>query len=303
MKGGLRTRYQALYAWREKQQHEAAGIEDAQRAGFTIVEVLIVLAITGLLFVSAAATISGRTNKTQFQQSINDIVTALRQNINSTAIGYYPNNGDFTCTNSSNTMVIKQIANKQGMNGDCIFLGKAVQFGVTGTDPQQYITYPIAALRVDSNGEEVHDITQAKPAAVYPSAAQPNAPNDSAIDKLMYGLTVSKMFYNNNPANTIGSFAVISDLSNYSYSNSQLQSGSQQMLLVPIATSVIGDSLPGAVGKINAKLPSSAAATSGVQICFDSGSTDQSGLVTIGGSGGQQLSVALSIKNGKGCGL
>lgn len=302
MKGGLRTRYRTALR-RGKQHQDSAAIDDARKGGFTVVEVMIVLAVTGALFISAATAISGRTNKTQFQQSINDIVTALRQNINSTAIGYYPNTGNFKCTNSSGAMAVTGGANQQGTNNDCIFLGKAIQFGITGTDPQQYVTYPIAALRVDTAGEEVHDIATAKPAAIYPTAQQPNAPDDTTKDKLMYGLTVSKMIYNNNAGNAIGAFAVISDLSTYSYSNSQLQSGSQQLILVPIATSTLNDTIGSAAAKINQKLPTSPTATAGIQICFDSGTTDQSGLVTIGGSGGQQLNVSLQIKTGKGCGL
>lgn len=303
MKGGLRTRYRTALR-RGKQHQDSAVIDDAHKnAGFTIVEVMIVLAVTGALFVSAAVAISGRTNKTQFQQSINDVVTALQQNINSTAIGYYPNTSNFKCINSSGALAISSGTNTQGTNNDCIFLGKAIQFGVTGTDPQQYVTYPIAALRVDTNDEEVHDIGSAKPAVIYPSAQQPGAPNDTQTDKLMYGLTVSKMIYDNNPGNTIGAFAVISDLSNYSYSNSQLQSGSQQLILVPISTTALNDTIANAASKINQKLPTSPNATGGVQICFDSGTTDQSGLVTVGGSGGQQLNVTLQIKSGKGCGL
>lgn len=303
MKGGLRTRYRTALR-RGKQHQDSAAIDGVRKnGGFTVVEVMIVLAVTGLLFVSAATAISGRTNKTQFQQSINDIVSALQQNINSTAIGYYPNASNFKCTNNSGSMVITSGTNTAGTNSDCIFLGKAIQFGVTGTDPQQYVTYPIAALRVDTTGEEVHSITTANPAVIYPAAPQTNAPNDTQTDKLMYGLTVSKMFYNNNTGNTIGSFAVISDLSTYSYSDSKLQSGSQQLILVPISTTGLNDTVASTAGKINQKLAGSPTATSGVQICFDSGTTDQSGLVTVGGSGGQQLNVTLQIKSGKGCGL
>ena len=302
MKGGLRTRYQALSAWRElQQQTRVADAQSTRNSGFTIVEVMIVLAVTGALFISAAVAISGRTNKTQFQQAINDVVTSLRQNINSTSIGYYPNTSNFTCKNSSNTMNIISGTNKQGTNNDCIFLGKATQFGVTGTDPEQYVTYPIAALRQDSAGDQVHDFNSAKAAAIYPSSAQSSAPDDSSADRLMYGLTVSKMYYNGNTANSIGAFAIISDVTTYSYSNSKLQSGSQQLMLVPITGSSLNDTKGNAVNKINAALQSPSAATSGIQICFDSGSTDQSGLVTIGGSGGQQLTVTLQIKNGKGC--
>ncbi|MGF7228517.1 MAG: prepilin-type N-terminal cleavage/methylation domain-containing protein [Candidatus Saccharibacteria bacterium] len=307
MKGGLRTRYQALSVRLSKRQYSGntAHISDSpnndRSSGFTIVEVMVVLAVTGVLFISAALAISGRTNKTQFQQSINDVVTMLSQSINSTSIGYYPNASNFACKNSSNSLVITGGANKQGTNNDCIFLGKATQFGVNGTDPQLTATFPIAALREDASGNEVQSLATAKPAVIYPSSAQTNAPNDVTTDPLLYGLTVSSMYYNNNPSNKIGAFAIITDLSRYSYSNSQLQSGSQQMILVPIINTNLNSSIATMAGAINTNLISSVAATSGVQICLNSGTTNQSGLVTIGGSGSQQLTVSVIIKAAPGC--
>lgn len=289
MKGGLHARYRAL-SWLGKKQHSRTTVsvsDDQNHAGFTIVEVLVVLAVTGALFVSAAVAISGRTNKTQFQQSINDVVTMLSQSINSTSIGYYPNTSDFTCQNVSNVLVLKTGTNHQGTNNDCIFLGKATQFGVSSTDPQQVATFPIAALRTDSTGQDVHDLASADPTVI---------PNGESTDPLLYGLTVSKMYYNNDPTKQIGAFAIITDLSNYSYSNSFLQSGSQQMILVPILNTSLGATIPSTATAINANLKLSTAATSGVQICLDSGTTNQSGLVTIGGSGGQQLTVSVAIK-------
>ena len=66
--------------------------------GFTIVETLIVLAVSGLLLISAIVMISGRTNKTQFTTAANDLKQSLEQVINEISSGYFPNANNFQCT-------------------------------------------------------------------------------------------------------------------------------------------------------------------------------------------------------------
>lgn len=268
--------------------------------GFSIVEVMIVLAVTGALFVSAAIAISGRTNKTQFQQSINQITDQIRGTINEVSVGYYANMGNFGCSSDGSTLTIKAGAAEQGTNSGCVFLGKAIQFGVPGTDPQQYVTHAIAGIQRDANGDEIQTLSAAKPAVIYPAAPQLNAPDDSVKSTLQYGLTVSKMYYDDNENNKIGAVAFVSSLG--SYNGSDLKSGSQQISLVPVKSTSLNSAIAQAAKDINLNLPGSPVAPAkGVQICFDSGSTDQSGLVTIGGGNGRQLSVSLKIIGKKGC--
>lgn len=299
MKGGLRTRIQAT-ALRKRGQHHGDAAPASRTAGFSIVEVMIVLAVTGALFVSAAIAISGRTNKTQFQQSINQITDQIRATINEVSVGYYANLGNLDCTSDGSTLTLTAGNTEQGTNSGCVFLGKAMQFGVAGTDPQQYVTQAIAGIQRDASGDEITSLANAKPAVIYPAAPQTNAPDGSVKSTLQYGLTVSKMYYNGNEANKIGAFALISSLG--SYNGTELQSGSQQISLVPVLTTALNQSVGASAAAINSKLPTSPVApANGVSICFDSGSTDQSGLVTIGGGNGRQLSVTLTIKGAKGC--
>src|ERR1700761_7227045 len=101
-------------------------------AGFTIIEVLIVLAISSALLISAAALISGRQAKTEFMTGINNTQQQIQQIINETASGYYPNAGNFTCTGSlvGGVVSFSNAASQQGTNAGCIFMGKAIQFGL-----------------------------------------------------------------------------------------------------------------------------------------------------------------------------
>lgn len=301
-KGGLRTRSRGISAFLRKMQHQSgtARLKNGKSTGFTIIEVMIVLAVTGALFISASVLIAGRTNKTQFQQAINDATAQIRQTLNEVSTGYYANLGNFQCQNISNALSITSGSAKQGSNSGCVFLGKVMQFGVKNTDPQQYTTFAVAGLQKDASNNEVTTYTDAKPAVIYPSTAQPNAPNSATSGKLLYGLSVSKMYYNGNQANSIGSVAFLTTLG--SYAGTDLQSGANKITVVPVTGTALNDTPANAANTINSNLVSSSAIslTNGVQICFDSAGTNQSGLVTIAGNG-QQFSVTLSIKGNKGC--
>lgn len=301
-KGGLRTRSRGFSAVLRKVQYQngTARLKHGKNTGFTIVEVMIVLAVTGALFISASVLIAGRTNKTQFQQAINDATAQIRQTLNEVSTGYYANLGNFKCQNISNALSITSGTTTQGSNSGCVFLGKVMQFGVKNTDPQQYTTFAVAGLQRDASNNEVTTYTDAKPAVIYPSTAQPNSPNSATTGKLLYGLNVSKMYYNGNQANSIGSVAFLTTLG--SYTGTDLQSGANKITVVPVTGTALNDTPASAANTINSNLVSSSAIslTNGVQICFDSAGTNQSGLVTIAGNG-QQFSVTLSIKGNKGC--
>lgn len=125
---------------------KARGVFAAQRGhGFTIIEVMIVLAVTGALFVSAALLIAGRQQQTQFDQSIREVQSQIQQVINEIGHGFYPNSGDFSCeAGSSGPPTFTGAAAGQGTNEGCIFLGKAIQFGVADTDPEIFDVMTIA---------------------------------------------------------------------------------------------------------------------------------------------------------------
>src|SRR5688572_4270761 len=92
MRGGQSTSGRSVSAWLRVRRSLRA-----PRRGFTVVEVLIVLAITGLLFVSAAVMIAGRQNRTAFEQSVRNIHSQIQAAIDEVIVGHYPNNGNFDC--------------------------------------------------------------------------------------------------------------------------------------------------------------------------------------------------------------
>ncbi len=291
MKGGLKA-----YSYNRK-PHASAG--------YTVTEVLVVLAVTGALFASAAVLISGRQNRTEFSQGIQQLQSQIQQVIGEVSSGYYPSSNAIQCTASGAGINLSSGASEQGTNSDCLFLGKAMQFAL-GANPEQFAVYSIAGLRQTSTGKEVSTLAETAPQAIAPTAAAPDVPDVTAKTSLQGGLTVQDMFYANNPANKIGAVAFVSSLAQYDAATGKIASGSQKVNVIPLlpssGTGQHIDTLAMAAN-INQKLATSPVnPANGVQICLASGGTDQSGLVTIG-SGGRDLAVNVSIKAGKTCGF
>lgn len=264
--------------------------------GFTIMETLIVLAVTGGLFIMIATTLSGRQQRTQFEQSINEIRSQLQAVINDVGTGFYPGQNNFRCSAGAFGPTITAGTSEQGENTGCIFMGKALQFGISDTDPERFNIYSVAGLQRNSSGSEVTTYAQALPKVVAPSSSSPSTPEVTDEKTLQYGLTT---LWIRSGATNYGAIGFMNKLA--SYSSGSIVSGSQQVDVVAInGTSLDETELEGAQS-INANLATSTVNPSaGVQLCFISGGSEQSGLITIG-SNGRQLSVTLDIKGNRTC--
>lgn len=112
-------------------------------SGFTIVETLIVLAITGILLLSAMYTLSGKTGQGEFTQAINGIKSNLQQIINNSSDDIYPNEGAFPCSlTSTGTISLKDPTSSI----NCTFLGRMINFNnpsLSAGTLQNYTVYTI----------------------------------------------------------------------------------------------------------------------------------------------------------------
>ena len=63
------------------------------RGGYTIVEGLVVIAVTAAVFLSASLLFRGRQLQVQFDQSIKDFEATMRDIMNDVSTGYYPTSG------------------------------------------------------------------------------------------------------------------------------------------------------------------------------------------------------------------
>jgi type II secretory pathway pseudopilin PulG len=266
--------------------------------GFTIVETLIVLAVTGGLFAAVAVTLSGRQNRTQFQQSIQEIKSQIEQTINEVGTGFYPNTNNFRCTAGGSGPNLVSGATNQGENTGCIFLGKVMQFDIAGTDPEEFRVFTVAGLQRTGAGDEVKTYAEAMPKVVAPSTSSPSTPDATANGKLLYGLSTGGMYYGTTTTN-IGAIAFVNSLAEYS--SGSIVSGAQHVNVIPINGTSLNATPTAAAEAINSRFTTSPINVgNGVHLCFVSGGTDQSGLITIG-SNNRQLSVTLSIKGNKTC--
>ncbi len=280
--------------------------------GFTIVETLIVLAVTGSLFVSAALYISGKQNKTEFAVGIRQVQQQFEQIINETASGYYPNTADVRCdslnSSSPRVVVLRSGGSGQGTNANCIFVGKVI---VTGGryHKSELVTYPLAAWRayenVDPSNRNDAYITVVAPTT---DPYNRNAPDLSEKIKLSNGIEFVRGWHTTPsavpPVVTASGddemrVSIVSTMGSFTSVPGGKMGGSQSYSLAGLNTfspSTSGVDIE--ANDLNRQVYEKA--TTMAQYCFASGGTDQSGLITVGGSAGG-ISVALSIKSGRNC--
>ena len=260
------------------------------QGGFTIVETLIVVAVSSVLLVSAVTLVAGRQRKVEFNQAAQDLQSVIRQVASETSAGHYPSGNNFTCTAPGGTPTIVAGVTKQGSNTNCIFLGRAIQFG-NGSSKDAYVLHTIAGYQ-KNNGS----IAAAKATAIDLASAR-------TIGQIRNGLTLVSMRYVDG--------ATTADISGVAFLQglgavdrfSNFISGSQLVTVVPFrgngpVTNATINTIPLMVTAINTQLNSSAPInpSGGVQICLQGGVTDQWALITIG-SNGRGLSVTLDYKS------
>lgn len=246
-------------------------VKNKTARGFTIVETMIVLAVTGVLFFSVMAVMAGRQNRTQFQQSINAMKVEIEQVVSQVQTGYYPSTQNFRCSAApAGGLQITSAAsgNEQGTNKDCVFFGKAIQFKVGGED--RYAVIPLAGLR------EASTFANSRAKAVTQSIN---------TGMLQYGLE-PKWVKSGGVIGT-GTLGFVTTIDGAS------EKGSQSIQVIPVPSDALNRSTAQTVSTIDANI-ASATAVDNAQICYQSGVTDQYGIVSITGGG----AVSLKIDNG-----
>lgn len=126
-------------------------IRKRKQAGYTVIEVMIVLSVSAILFATALAGYSYQNKKTEFTNAVRDMEVTIQDILNDVSTGYYPNSNNFSCSRSGSPAVPSLDptgSSEQGTNQDCIFLGKAVD-----VDDDFLRTYTIVGLR-DSAADE-----------------------------------------------------------------------------------------------------------------------------------------------------
>ncbi len=298
------------------------GGKHKQPLGYTFVEVMIFMAITGLMFLMAASFISGKQANVEFKQSMSEIDTQIKTVVNEVANGEFNSLGPNRCSAPAGggAPVIDAVVttNKQGENGGvggCVFLGKVLQFNADN-DPTKYYTYTIAGRQVDAaTGSPIMKFGPAQPIVADNSGGAPRSTADlTQTSSLKSGLELVKILEctavcsGASPTyNPIGDFGFFGSFGGYnSFGGSNSTPGAQSVVTAVIPNTVSGESRDDAVTELNNNSnwipidtsPNAYVIGGGrtVVLCFKNGS--KYGSLTIGGSNGQQFSTDLQIGSG-----
>ena len=273
-------------------------INGGAKAGYTLIEVLIFLAVSGVLFVSAILAISGRQQAVEFQQSTRDAQNLMNDIINQVSSGFYPKTDDIICSvvgAGSPTITVGAAGSQtQGSSDDCVFLGKSLQF-TNGTD---FKVISIAGRRYKSGNIESGSLAEAKPVGI-------TNPIDISEDKhFQSGLSVTCVglpsVCSTPTPPSAGAVMFIGSFPNTT-TTGNLASGTQHISFGVVPVSTLNDTQV----EIDANIANSATAPAflddpnGVVICLtDAGGTGNNrAKITLGGvnHGGGQLQASLDI--------
>jgi hypothetical protein len=128
----------------------------AKTRGFTIVEMLIYLAISGAMFTVAFFGLRGQQDNVGFRQALDGIEQKIREVFNNVDNGYFGNAGQYTCSLSAGGYPQLQYGSGGGDSVACIYIGKTISF----SSEQMTITTRIGA-RLGTNESEPSQLNEA----------------------------------------------------------------------------------------------------------------------------------------------
>lgn len=309
-----------------------------QPNGFTIIEILIFLAISGVLFASAMIMLSGKTDKTEFSTGIAQLRSELQSAVGNVGSGYYNLPPTYSCKKSATGPVVSSVAvvgQGVGQNSGCTFIGEVLQFS-NATSSSMYTIYPVFGLRLISLGGGLSGGDVYSLATAHPQTERHVRDNLATPTTLPYGISVSSpgsspragIYYTDSGGvqRHIGAIGIITTFNGEAVgppggfaSVTKFTSGSQNVHLIPIPSSGLTDppattikeiskitddqTLCGGSGLVclgSTVYTAPVNPASGISICFNSGTTQESGLITIGGSN-SPTSITLTYFSKAGC--
>lgn len=277
--------------------------------GYTIVEVMIFLAVSGFMFLAAAAFINGKQAQETFHRGMDEVGANLTSLIGSVANGEFnlPETG-FSCTaGSSGSPNISSLTGKgQGANTGCVFLGTVLSLGKVSDAPQTFDTYTVVARQfAPTSGMTCSVDAPNVPAQSFCQAEPRTDASLKSGDKWGYGMNLKSVDLCGNSTcsnrSAIDGIGVFSSFGSASISGVR-GTGAQTVSVVSLSNLSVGS----VVNNINNLSAARVNATGGVPnvlsngqyilLCFESG--DKIGNITIGGASSQLSSVSVSYNKG-----
>lgn len=263
--------------------------------GFTVVETMIVLAVSGVLFVSLVGAVQGQQGKAQFKNSVTNVVSDIQSTIGQVTSGYYPAaEQNFRCITPSGAPILTANGSNAelGTQENCTFMGQAILFGTgVAQDEQLFNVQTLIGVRKTILGKDPVNFSESNVRSMAPGTSldDRNFPNHSVTKNLTFGTTIKWMRMDNATSGPIAGFAIVA-----APGGLQSTGGTLLASIIPIGCGSRGsceDGLNGDIGvdaireTFSATGPASPV-TSGVKLCFLGASNSQSALVRIGANGG-----------------
>lgn len=268
-------------------------IKNARYSGYTVVEVMMFLAISGVLFMIAGTYINGQQQAAQFSQGLRDFESKIQDTVNGVATGNYPDAGTFVCTvnESSGNLDFAAGGAKQGTNKECVFIGKVIQLAPQETGPDGLNIFTVAGRRLDSYGDEIQRLDESipTPVAIAASIANTSGIDLTGRENLKWGLKATRII-SAGSRQDVAAIGFISDFGRYSsFGTSNLVSGAQSVSPV-LPLGALNKSLDDMVSTIRSlKETDRTRGREGLIVCFRSANDDRKGAVTINAQGGTSV--------------
>ncbi len=149
-------------------------------AGYTVLEVMIVLVVSAALFIGVAGLFSNRQKEVEFTQAVRGFEAKVQNMLSEVANGYYPN-GYHCSPGASDKPLVTGAREDPGSQEDCIFIGKV---WISGTTNSQIMT--VLSTRLDASGNEIENLDLSRIRQVN---------RDDTVDtfKNNYGLRITKV--------------------------------------------------------------------------------------------------------------
>ena len=269
--------------------------------GFTIVETLIFLAVSGALLVGAMLMLSGQQGRTEFRQAVGDTQGRIDDVANDVATGYYSVVPNIQCFSGGSPAVPSfnvVIGKEKGTSSACTFVGRVIQFGVVTADKTN--TYTAAGFRL---------VGGAAPTSLGQSMPTVSTRTDMIeSNTLLSGLKVYSAFYQDVVGGTKTPISGVAIVSRLGGGGGAPVPGTSAIDIVP---------LPGAINAAQAAfitaandklrcvdLASCAAGTvavknprGGISVCFDSGGSRQHAILRFGVDG--TVATVVTVRDGQ----
>ena len=278
--------------------YTVGNMSGGKNRGYTIVEVMIFLAISGVMFIMAAIFISSKQAAAQFGQGLNGLASQLQSTIQEVSDGQYTTLDTLSCNSAVTSLTLGTSSTTgQGTNGDCVFLGKLVQFKPSNTswsgadNPLHYLIIPVAGDRT----KVTDDLNGTLPTLLYKSDGTLDAlTSNSKIPQNLAVDMVSAIDSTNVP-HPVYAFGF---LANPAVQSGKLQNGAQSVGLYyvdGVGADQSEETLRAAVasGKLTRAV--------GAAICFKEGSRQAAIIIGMapGSSSASQLSVTIDRAHGE----